>query len=68
MNKIKLTESKEKLIHIGILDEETKKLLSEITKLCRQSKLSYIQKNEALHQADAVLYYECISKDSQGHC
>ncbi len=49
---------------IDLLDEKTKVLTEKIIEVCKKSELSYVEKNKALHQADATLYYGCINKGS----
>lgn len=64
MKKIVLSERKEDLVHLELLDKDSKELFTEIEKIFRDSNLSYIQKNKVLHQVDAVLYYDCINNGS----
>lgn len=61
MKKIQLSDGMANSISKNELTPATNELLERIEELCKESELSYVEINKALHLADKELYIEKIS-------
>jgi len=61
MKKIQLSDGMPSDIRRTEINQKTKELLDNVTKLCEDSGLSYVEINKALYLADKELYMNRIS-------